>query len=68
MPRVATLTDQEYKILAAVREAMPLEPKTASAEIQHELDQINYELGNISGSNWEEVVQEVRRRVYGLLR
>lgn len=67
MSRVATLTDEEYKVLLAVREASHKTAAT-SPDLMRELDTINYELGNVSGNNWEEVVESVRRRVYGMLR
>lgn len=66
MNRVQTLTEEEYKVLLAVREATALKPKTASPDIQQELNNVSYELSSISGSNWEEVVQEVQRRIYGM--
>jgi hypothetical protein len=67
MSRVQTLTDEEYRILLAVREATAIKPKTASPDVQRELDTINYELEAISGSTWEETVASVQRRIMGML-
>lgn len=67
MNRVATLTDEEYKVILAIREASHKTAATSS-DLMRELDTINYELESIAPYNWEEVVDSVRRRIYGLLR
>lgn len=67
MNRVATLTDEEYKVILAIREASHKTAAT-SPDLMRELDAVIYELESIAPYNWEEVVDSVRRRIYGLLR
>lgn len=67
MSRTATLTDEEYKVILAVREASHKTAAT-SPDVMKELDTINYELGHVAPYNWEEVVDSVRARIYGMLR
>lgn len=67
MPRVATLSDAEYKIVMAVREATTLEAKTGATDIQRELEDIYHILTNLDPYSQHEQINEAVRRLYGLL-
>lgn len=69
MDRVATLSDTEYKILELIRASQPspIQTRTASGDIRRELETINYELDTIEPYNWEETIDTVRTKIYGML-
>lgn len=72
MTRVQTLTDNEYEVLKAIRklaqEAQVAHTASATGDIRRELEDIYYDLENMRSSEWEEVVGELKRRIYAMLR
>lgn len=67
MSRVQTLTDSEYKILLAIREAAAQTHTSSVGDMRTELESIYYDLENMSSGYWEDELPGITRRLYQLL-
>lgn len=70
MERTLKLTDPEYKVVLAVRNAMTdveNQRTSSSPDLRAELEGVYDMLNNMTSYNQNEVINEVRSRIYAML-